>query len=105
MTEERSTYRLVFHPDALDEWHQLDGSVKQPLKKALAKRLEEPFIPGAELRGKLAGCFKIKLQKLGYRLVYTVDLTDGTVYVLAVGRRAEAAAYAAATERFRLIAK
>jgi mRNA-degrading endonuclease RelE of RelBE toxin-antitoxin system len=30
-------YKLKFHPDALDEWNKLDGSVKVLLRKALKK--------------------------------------------------------------------
>jgi len=57
-------YRLKFVPDALEEWHDLDGSIKEPLRKALRKRLEMPNVPGAELHGDLLGCYKIKLRKL-----------------------------------------
>jgi mRNA-degrading endonuclease RelE of RelBE toxin-antitoxin system len=32
-------YRLKFIPAALDEWQKLDGSIKEPLRKALKKRL------------------------------------------------------------------
>ena len=38
-----------------------DGSVKAILKKLLLKRLEQPRTPGAELRGDLRDCYKIKL--------------------------------------------
>lgn len=35
-------YRLKFLPEALDEWNNLDGSVKEVLRKALKKRIEQP---------------------------------------------------------------
>lgn len=35
------------------EWHSLDGSIKELLRKALKKRLEKPHVPGAELLGDL----------------------------------------------------
>ena len=38
-----------------------DGSVKAILEKLLLKRLEQPRTPGAELRGDLRDCYKIKL--------------------------------------------
>ncbi len=66
-------YRLKFLPEALAEWNALDGSVKAVLKKLLLKRLEQPRTPGAELRGDLRDCYKIKLLKQGYRLVYQVE--------------------------------
>ena len=92
-------YRLKFVPDALDEWHALDGSIKEPLRKALRKRLDQPHVPGAELHGDLLGCYKIKLRKQGYRLVYTVDEDALVVLVLAIEKREDLAAYHAALTR------
>lgn len=69
-------------PEALAEWHQLDGSVRTHLKKLLAKRLDNPHVPGGQLHGPLAGCYKIKLLKQGVRLVYAVE--DGELVVLVV---------------------
>jgi mRNA interferase RelE/StbE len=62
-------YKLFFMPEALDEWRQLDGSVKTNLQKLPAKRLDNPHLPGGELHGPLAGCYKIKLRQQGVRLV------------------------------------
>lgn len=84
-------YRLKFVPDALKEWQALDGSIKEPLRKALKKRLEQPHMPGAELHGDLHG--KIKLRKQGYRLVYQVEDDILVVLVLAIDRREDLAAY------------
>lgn len=75
-----AAYRLGFVPEALTEWQRLDGSVKELLRKALKKRLQQPRTPGAELHGDLRDCYKIKLLKQGYRLVYQVD--DGVLLVL-----------------------
>lgn len=92
-------YRLKFLPAALDEWNALDGSVKAVLKKLLKKRLEQPRVPGAELHGDLRDCYKIKLLKQGYRLVYRVEDDVLVVLVLAVAKREDMAAYRAAIER------
>ncbi len=94
-----SKYSLKFVPDALKEWQALDGSIKEPLRKALKKRLEQPHVPGAELHGELRGCYKIKLRKQGYRLVYMVEDDVLVVLVLAVDRREDLAAYHAAMVR------
>lgn len=59
-------------PAALNEWNALDGSVKVVFKKLLKKRLELR-VPGAELGGDLRDCYKIKLLKQGYRMVYQVE--------------------------------
>ncbi len=92
-------YRLKFVPDALKEWQGLDGSIKEPLRKALKKRLEQPRVPGSQLHGDLHDCYKIKLRKQGYRLVYTVEDDVMVVLVLAIDRREDMAVYHAAFAR------
>src|SRR5574340_1209749 len=89
-------YSLKFVPDAWGEWQALDGSIKQALKPLLAKRLQNPHVPGALLHRELAGCYKIKLLKQGYRLVYLVEDNVLVVLVLSVGKRDDNAAYRAA---------
>ncbi|TAG49694.1 MAG: type II toxin-antitoxin system RelE/ParE family toxin [Betaproteobacteria bacterium] len=93
------TYGLVFEEAALKEWEQLDGSVKAPLKKALAKRLKSPHVPSDALRGALAGYYRIKLRKQGYRLIYRVDDKVIVIIVLAVGKRENDAVYIEAAAR------
>ncbi|MGD9889449.1 MAG: type II toxin-antitoxin system RelE/ParE family toxin [Halothiobacillaceae bacterium] len=92
-------YTLKFLPEALEEWRALDGSVKNILRKLLKKRLSEPHIPGAELYGDLRHCYKIKLRKQGYRLVYNVEDDVLIVLVLAIDKREDMAVYRAAVER------
>jgi mRNA interferase RelE/StbE len=92
-------YELRFMPEALVEWQQLDGSVRVNLKKLLAKRLDNPHVPGGELLGPLAGCYKIKLLKQGVRLVYAVEDDRLVVLVLAVDRREDGVVYGSATAR------
>lgn len=95
----KAGYILKFVPDALKEWQALDGSIKEPLRKALKKRLEQPHVPGAELHGDLRGCYKIKMRKQGYRLVYQVEDDVLVVLVLAIDRREDLAAYQTAIAR------
>lgn len=98
-TQGASRYRLKFLPEALGEWNALDGSVKEVLRKALKKRLQQPHTPGAQLHGDLRNCYKIKLRKQGYRLVYSVEDDALVVLVLAVDKREDMAAYRSAVER------
>jgi mRNA interferase RelE/StbE len=98
-TQRASRYRLKFLPEAIEEWNALDGSVKEVLRKALKKRLEQPHSPGAQLHGDLRNCYKIKLRKQGYRLVYSVEDDVLVVLVLAVDKREDMAAYRSAVER------
>jgi mRNA interferase RelE/StbE len=92
-------YTLRFMPEALAEWHQLDGSVKTPLKKLLAKRLDHPHVPGGELHGPLAGCYKVKLRQQGVRLVYSVEDDHLLVTVIAVDKREDGVVYGSARAR------
>lgn len=92
------SYRLRFHELALAEWKKLDSSVRVPLKKKLAERLESPRVPSAALAG-MADCYKIKLRSLGYRLVYRVDSETIFVTVIAVGKRDKNKVYETAQSR------
>lgn len=89
----------MFLPEALREFREFDGSVRTVLKKLLAKRLDKPHVPGGELHGDLANCYKIKLLKQGVRLVYQVEDGRLIVLVLAVDKREDSAAYKSAMSR------
>lgn len=92
-------YKLKFVPSALKEWQGLDNSVKEPMRKALKKRLDNPHIPGCELHGDLDGYYKIKLLKHGYRLVYYVEDEYLVVVVMAVDKREDSVVYRSAVAR------
>ncbi len=92
-------YRLLFHPEALKEWNALDGSIRKPLKKLLAKRLDNPHVPGGALHNDLIGCYKIKLNRQGVRLVYRVEDDALIVMVMAVDRREDSLVYRSALDR------
>ena len=92
-------YRLQFVPSAWAEWQKLDGSVKEPLRKLLKKRLNNPHVPGAALHGALAGHYKIKLNRQGYRRVYGVQDDVLIVMVMAVNKREDSVVYQSAMAR------
>ena len=98
-TAGKYTYRLFFVPSALKEWQSLDGSVKEPLRKLLRKRLNNPHVPGGALRGDLNGYYKIKLKKQGVRLVYCVEDDALVVMVMAVDKREEGLVYRSVVAR------
>lgn len=93
------TYALKFLPEALAEWQALDGSVKEPLRKLLKKRLDNPHVPGGALHGDLQGYYKIKLLKQGVRLVYAVEDDALIVMVMAVDRRENSRVYQSTLDR------
>lgn len=94
-------YRLKFVPSAWAEWQALDESVKEPLRKLLRKRLDNPHVPGSALHGQLAGFYKIKLRKQGFRLVYGVEDDVLVVMVMAVDKREDSVVYQAALSRLK----
>ena len=92
------TYRLAFKKAAKKEWDNLDVSVKKQFKKKLLERLKKPKVESAKLNG-MKDCYKIKLRRAGYRLVYQVRDAEIIVSVIAVGKRERNAVYKAATKR------
>lgn len=92
------TYKLRFHAMALAEWQNLDGSIKVPFKKKLSERLENPHVQ-ADALSAMNSCYKIKLKRVGFRLVYRMDDDVVTVIVIAVGKRDKSAVYSAAKTR------
>lgn len=93
-----TNYRLRFHKLALAEWHKLDGSIREPLKKKLAERLKNPRIASAGLSG-MPDCYKIKLRSAGYRLIYRVDDDVVFVTVITLCKRDKQKVYEAAQAR------
>lgn len=73
--------------------------MKALFRSALKRRLITPRVPGSLLRGDLKDCYKIKLAKAGYRLVYAVQDDRLIVLVLSVGKRENSQAYRLAIDR------
>ena len=92
------SYELDFLDDALREWRKLDSNTRKQFSRKLAERCENPHVPSARLHG-AKNIYKIKLRKVGYRLVYEVLDREIVVLVIAVGRRDKADFYATAIER------
>lgn len=91
-------YELKFHPDALNEWRNLDNSVRDLFKKKLAERMQNPRVLASKLSGQ-KDRFKIKLRSAGYRLVYEIRDAEIVIVVVAVGKRERNAVYKAAARR------
>ena len=80
------SYKLQFLPRALKEWRKLAPEIKAQFKSHLSRRLKNPHIDSARIRG-YKHHYKIKLRSAGYRLVYEVAEKAISVYVICVGRR------------------
>ncbi len=92
------SYKLRFHELALTEWKKLDGSAREPLKKKLGERLDTPRVPVAALSG-MTDCYKIKLKRIGFRLIYRVDGDTVFVTAIASGKRDKQKVYGTAQAR------
>lgn len=93
-------YVILYHPEVLEDLARVDRSVKIVLDKKLTKRRKNPIIPSAALSGDLAGAYKIKDSKSGYRLLYAVDEAKMQILVLAIDKRENLKAYRSAAKRF-----
>ena len=82
------SYKLRFEQKAQKAWDRLDSTVRDQFKKVVERRLEQPRVPSARLRGG-EEIYKIKLRDAGYRLIYEVKDAEIVVHVIAVGRRKE----------------
>ena len=80
------TYKVVFKRQALKEFQKLPAIISNQFLDKLKERQQNPHIPSARLHG-MKDCYKIKLQSLGYRLVYQVIDQQIVIEVIAVGKR------------------
>jgi len=91
-------YKLTFKRSAYKEWKKLNKDVQAQFKARLKQRLESPHVPASRLKG-VGNCYKVKLRKLGYRLVYQVRDSELVVTVVAVGKRDKNRVYISAHKR------
>ena len=83
-------YKIEFHPAALKEFCELDGSIKKLVKKQLDKLKTSPFL-GEELGNKngydFTGYRKMYACKKQIRIVYSVINDLLLVPNIAIGKR------------------
>lgn len=91
-------YKLKFLPEVLSEWKKTDKTIKEAFRKMLRKRLDEPRRPNQALSG-LKDCYKLKLRKSGFRLIYYVRDSDLIVTVLTINKREDNIVYDIARNR------
>lgn len=92
------TYRLVFKEEAKKEWDNLDSTVRSIFAKKLKERIQQPRIESSRLSG-MKDCYKIKLNRVGYRLVYQVRDKEFIVSVVAIGKQEKNLVYKIAGKR------
>lgn len=91
-------YKLRFKEQAKKEWDKLDGPVRKQFAAKLKERLIHPRVESARLNS-IANCYKIKLRRAGYRLVYQVRDNELLVSVVVVGKRERNFVYKQAMKR------
>jgi mRNA interferase RelE/StbE len=92
------TYKLVFKIDAKKEWEDLDSTIRSIFAKKLKERIQQPRVESSRLSG-MKDCYKIKLRRAGFRLVYQVRDKEVIVSVIAVGKRERNLVYKIASKR------
>lgn len=96
------TYKIQFHPEALKEFCQLDGSVKLLVKKQLEKLQKSPLL-GEELGNEngydLTGYRKMYVNKKQIRIVYSIKDEVLVINIVAIGKREDMEVYADASKR------
>ena len=75
---------------------KLDHKVKNIIKRKIEKLSVEPNL-GLPLRGKLAGCYKLKVSK--YRIIYKIFKESYTILIIVIAKREKLDAYKIAEMR------
>ena len=94
-------FEIRYHAEVLDDLKRIDNSVRKVLQKKLLSRLQNPRVPKDALVGNLAGAYKVKDSKTGYRLLYLVYDDEQIILVFAVDRRDKLRAYRLGAERLK----
>lgn len=101
-------WTIVYTKEALRDIKALDGSQRKQVLKAIEKVATNPF-PNSEggygkplgnhLTSNLSGYLKIKLLKLGFRVVYAIERVDGVMKIIIISVRDDEEVYRMAYER------
>ena len=91
-------WTLSFHPKVTDDIFLLDKVISHQVRKLIgrAKKNSSPITEGGygkPLSGKLSGCLKIKLKKVGIRVGYKIERTEKEMKVIIIGARSDAEVY------------
>ena len=103
-------WKIILSDDAKADMRSLDGSQREEVFRSIKKVSQNP-LPyteggyGKPLGNKsgenLTGCFKIKLRRLGIRVVYLLERTERGMEIIVVGVRSDSEVYDTAFERMK----
>ena len=101
-------WNIIYGEGVADDMKALDGSVRPQVFSAIRKVSQNP-LPlreggyGMELGKRngidLTGCLKIKLKKIGVRVVYRLERSEHEMNIIVVGMRADMKVYKQAAKR------
>jgi|LGVC01.1.fsa_nt_gb mRNA interferase RelE/StbE len=95
-------YKILFHPEAQDDYLGLDSGVQQRVAKQLNKIANSPEL-GQKLGNiqgiDLAGCRKMYAEKKQIRIVYEIIDDELFVHIVAIGKRDDMKVYKSAAKR------
>jgi len=103
-------YKVDYSKEAEDDLNELDNAQENQVRKAILKVSENPLPKseggyGAPLGNKhgknLTGLCKIKLLKLGIRVVYRVIKIDNVMRIVVIAARTDDEVYEIASKRIK----
>jgi len=101
-------YTVKYYPEAEDDYENFNDFQKNQIDKAILKVLQNPLPqneggygkPLGNKRGQnLTGLCKIKLKKLGIRIVYELIGSDKAIDIVVIAARADDEVYDIAAKR------
>lgn len=96
-------YRVLLTKESLKEWNKINYSIQKLFQRKLSSIVLNPIIVNNRLHGRLSHCYKIKLKRAGYRLVYEIRCQTIVLIVWAVDKRDDEKVYDSAISRLREI--
>lgn len=82
------TYRIIIQPTALKLLKEInDRRIRQKISDRIDKLTESPEMQGKPLLGELDGYYSVRAVGQRYRILYTIQQTEVTVIVVALGIR------------------
>lgn len=102
-------YRVELHPDAVNDFDKLDGSIRKEVAKKIDALINNPFL-GKPLGNKfginLTGFYKLYISKKKYRIVYRLigDYLE-VIEIIAIGKREKGEVYKMAFKRLTKLLK
>lgn len=102
--KDEQVYKVLLTRESLKEWNKIDHSIQRLFQRKLSSVVLNPIIVNNRLRGKLSNCYKIKLKRAGYRLIYEVRCQTVVLLVWAIDKREDDKVYDSAISRIRDIA-